>query len=200
MLLDEIGELPLPLQVKLLRVLQERKVRGVGATDERAVDVRVLAATNRNVEEDVARRRFRQDLYYRLNVIRIEVPPLRDRREDVRPLAEHFLARCAAEQDKDIRASSPDALRALEAIRSPATSASSRTSSSAPWRWRRDRRSASATSPARSAGAAAQPTPALVGLPEEGCNLDEVLGEVERRLFSRRSSARAASGRTPRRR
>src|SRR5271165_85323 len=118
-LLDEIGDLPLALQVKLLRVLQERKVRGVGASVETAVDMRVLAATNRRVEEDVAAGRFRQDLYYRLNVIRIEVPPLRDRREDIRPLADHFLARCAAEQDKQIRGLSPDALRVLEGYAFP---------------------------------------------------------------------------------
>src|SRR5580700_8955350 len=78
LMLDEIAELPLPLQVKLLRVLQERKVRAVGASTEVSIDVRVLAATNRNVEDDVRTGRFRQDLYYRLNVIRIEVPPLRD--------------------------------------------------------------------------------------------------------------------------
>src|SRR5882672_4031304 len=90
-LLDEIGELAPATQVKLLRVLQERKVRSVGATAEVPIDVRVLAATNRNVEEDVKSGRFRQDLYYRLNVIRVDVPPLRGRRDDIRPLAEHFL-------------------------------------------------------------------------------------------------------------
>ncbi|HEX3769430.1 MAG TPA: sigma-54 dependent transcriptional regulator, partial [Polyangiaceae bacterium] len=93
--LDEVGELALATQVKLLRVLQERKVRSVGSTAEVPIDVRVLAATNRNVEEEVRAGRFRQDLYYRLNVIRVEVPPLRDRRDDIRPLAEHFLKQCA---------------------------------------------------------------------------------------------------------
>src|SRR5579884_1205319 len=118
-LLDEVAELAPALQAKLLRVLQERKVRGVGAAAEVPVDVRVIAATNRNVEEDVRAGRFRQDLYYRLNVIRVEVPPLRERREDIRPLAEHFLVRCAAEQNKDIRGFAPDTVRALEAYAFP---------------------------------------------------------------------------------
>ena len=118
-LLDEIGELPLSLQVKLLRVLQERKVKSVGASSESSVDVRILAATNRNVEEDVRVGRFRQDLYYRLNIIRIEVAPLRERREDIADLADLFLRRCAAEHDKEIRGFSPDALRALDAYGFP---------------------------------------------------------------------------------
>jgi two-component system, NtrC family, response regulator PilR len=182
-LLDEIAELPLPLQVKLLRVLQERKVRAVGASTEVSIDVRVLAATNRNVEDDVRTGRFRQDLYYRLNVIRIEVPPLRDRREDIRPLAEHFLARCSAEQNKDLRGFSPDAVRALEAYGFPGNVRELENVT--------ERAVALATGPTiglgdlprEISGAAAQPTPALITLPEEGCNLDDVLGEVERRFL-----------------
>ncbi len=182
-LLDEIGELPAALQVKLLRVLQEKMVRGVGATAEVPIDVRVLAATNRNVEEDVRTGRFRQDLYYRLNVIRIEVPPLRDRREDVRPLAEHFLARCAAEMNKDVRVFAPDAVRALEAYAFPGNVRELENIV--------ERAVALATGqtlglgdlPREVSGAASQPTPALVGLPEDGCNLEDVLGEVERRLL-----------------
>jgi two-component system response regulator PilR (NtrC family) len=182
-LLDEIGELPAALQVKLLRVLQERKVRSVGGTAEVGIDVRVLAATNRNVEDDVRTGRFRQDLYYRLNVIRIEVPPLRDRREDVRPLAEHFLARCAAEMNKDVRMFAPDAVRALEAYAFPGNVRELENIV--------ERAVALATGPTLGlgdlprevAGAASQPTPSLVGLPDEGCNLDDVLGEVERRLL-----------------
>jgi two-component system response regulator PilR (NtrC family) len=182
-LLDEVGELPAALQVKLLRVLQERKVRGVGSSSEVAVDVRVLAATNRNVEEEVRAGRFRQDLYYRLNVIRIEVPPLRERREDIRPLAEHFLARCAAEQNKDIRALSPDAWRALEAYAFPGNARELENLV--------ERAVALATGPTiglgdlprEISGAASQPTPGLVVLPEEGCQIDDVLGELERRLL-----------------
>jgi two-component system response regulator AtoC len=89
--LDEIGELPLSLQVKLLRVLQERTIRPVGSSAERPVDVRVLAATSRDLAEEVAEGRFREDLFYRINVIHLHLPPLRSRPEDVAVLAEHFL-------------------------------------------------------------------------------------------------------------
>ncbi|HYW12295.1 MAG TPA: sigma-54 dependent transcriptional regulator [Longimicrobium sp.] len=89
--LDEIGELTLPLQVKLLRVLQERQIRRVGGTGEKPVDVRVLAATARDLVHEVREGRFREDLFYRINVVQILVPPLRTRPEDVPPLAEHFM-------------------------------------------------------------------------------------------------------------
>jgi two-component system response regulator PilR (NtrC family) len=181
--LDEIGELPQPLQVKLLRVLQERKVRSVGAAAEVPVDVRIVAATNRKVEDDVQLGRFRQDLYYRLNVIRIEVPPLRERPEDIRPLAEHFLSRWAAEQNKYLRALAPETIRALEGYSFPGNVRELENVI--------ERAVALATGPIiglgdlprELSGASAQPMPALVGLPEEGCNLDQVLGEVERRLL-----------------
>jgi two-component system response regulator PilR (NtrC family) len=183
LLLDEIGELAPSVQVKLLRVLQERKVRAVGATGEVAVDVRVLAATNRNVEEDVRVGRLRQDLYYRLNVIRIEVPPLRERVEDVRPLAEHFLRQCAGEQGKDIRALAADALRALEAYPFPGNVRELENVVERAVALAQGPVIGLGDLPAEVAGAVAQPLPALVGLSEDGCNLDEVLGEVERRLI-----------------
>jgi two-component system response regulator PilR (NtrC family) len=111
--LDEIGELSPNLQVKLLRVLQERKVKAVGAADEIEVDVRVIAATNRDLEAEVARGGFRADLYYRLHVIEIHIPPLRHRREDIPLLAEHFLRRFAAEHGRNLQLSN-EAQRKLE--------------------------------------------------------------------------------------
>jgi two-component system, NtrC family, response regulator PilR len=181
-LLDEVGELALATQVKLLRVLQERKVRAVGATAELSVDVRVLAATNRNVEDDVKAGRFRQDLYYRLNVIRVDVPPLRGRREDVRPLADHFLRQCAAEQGKDIHVISPDALRALEGYGFPGNVRELENVIERAVALAKGSTIGLGDLPPELAGAASQPTPELIGLPEAGCNLDDVINEVERRL------------------
>jgi len=100
--LDEIGEMTLTMQVKLLRVLQERSVRPVGGTDEIAIDVRVIAATNRDLERQVAENTFREDLYYRLSVIPVTVPPLRERREDVALLVNHFLRKYGPAAGKDI--------------------------------------------------------------------------------------------------
>jgi len=100
--LDEIGEMNLTMQVKLLRVLQERCVRPVGGTNEIAIDVRVIAATNRDLERQVAENTFREDLYYRLSVIPITVPPLRDRREDLPLLVNHFVKKYARGAGKNI--------------------------------------------------------------------------------------------------
>jgi two-component system response regulator PilR (NtrC family) len=116
--LDEIGELSLGLQVKLLRALQERKVKPVGGTEEIEVDVRVIAATNRDLETEVGRGAFRADLYYRLNVIELRLPPLRHRREDIPLLAEHFLRRFSAEHNRTSRLSS-EAMRRIESYEFP---------------------------------------------------------------------------------
>ena len=112
--LDEIGELPLQLQVKLLRALQERRIRPVGENTDVEVDVRLVAATNRDLEAHMRAGGFREDLYYRLNVVQIRVPALRERREDVLPLAEHFLRRFAAEQGRPAPILSTDARRRLD--------------------------------------------------------------------------------------
>ncbi|HMH51916.1 MAG TPA: sigma-54 dependent transcriptional regulator [Candidatus Acidoferrum sp.] len=111
--LDEIAELPPSLQVKLLRVLQEMQVRPVGSTKAYPVDVRVIAATNRNLEQAMLQNVFRQDLFYRLNVIRITLPPLRERREDVPALVTHFMRRFNKRFHRDLRGITPDALSAL---------------------------------------------------------------------------------------
>jgi DNA-binding NtrC family response regulator len=110
--LDEVGDLKLDLQVKLLRALQEREILRVGGTARVAIDVRIVAATNQDLERAVAEGRFRRDLFYRLNVIPVVLPPLRERRTDIPALAEHFLARYAGGRKKGI---SPEALRALVA-------------------------------------------------------------------------------------
>jgi two-component system response regulator PilR (NtrC family) len=112
--LDEVGELPLTIQVKLLRAIQERMIRRVGATDDNKVEVRIIAATNRNLEDMVAKGTFRQDLYYRLNVINIKSPALRDRRDDVPSLANHFLKKYNERMNKAIGGISTEAMDILK--------------------------------------------------------------------------------------
>jgi len=111
--LDEVGEMPPSLQIKLLRVLQEREVIPVGATETIPVDVRIIAATNRDLEEEVRRGHFRSDLFYRLNVIALELPSLRDRRDDLVLLIDHCLQELALERDHPSKALSADALDAV---------------------------------------------------------------------------------------
>src|SRR2546430_149413 len=111
--MDEIGEMSPATQVKLLRVLQEREAIPVGGTEPIPVDVRVVAATNRDLEDDIKRGRFRTDLYYRLNVIAIHLPPLRDRRDDIQILWEEFLGRIAKERDEQPKALAQEAKDAL---------------------------------------------------------------------------------------
>ena len=112
--MDEIGNMSLTMQVKLYRVLQEGKVRPIGSTEESDVDVRIIAATNKEFEKEIAEGRFREDLYYRLSVIPIQVPPLRERRDDIPLLARHFLERFRKTMEKPIEAISPEAMTRLE--------------------------------------------------------------------------------------
>ena len=111
--LDEVGEIPPQVQVKLLRAIQERTVRPVGGTAELPIDVRILAASNRDLDLEVEAGRFRQDLFYRLNVVRIDIPPLRARRGDIPALVERFLARHAGEAGRPVPRFAPDALALL---------------------------------------------------------------------------------------
>ena len=117
--LDEVGELPLSIQVKLLRAIQERIIRRVGATDDMKVDVRIIAATNRNLEDMVAKSTFRQDLFYRLNVINIKSPALRDRADDIPLLANHFLKKYNDKLGKNIGAISVEAMDVLKKYNYP---------------------------------------------------------------------------------
>ncbi len=117
--MDEIGNMTPTMQVKLYRVLQEGKVRPLGSTEEIDVDVRVIAATNKDFEKEIAEGRFREDLYYRLSVIPIQLPPLRERREDIPLLARHFLERFRKSMEKSIEGIVPEALRRLETYEWP---------------------------------------------------------------------------------
>jgi two-component system response regulator PilR (NtrC family) len=113
--LDEIGEMSTTMQVKLLRVLQDRRFRRLGGTDEVQADIRVIAATNQDLQKMVANSRFREDLFYRINVLHMHLPPLRDRRDDIPVLAEHFLAKYADQMKKPVRTISHEALALLQA-------------------------------------------------------------------------------------
>jgi two-component system response regulator PilR (NtrC family) len=114
LMLDEIGEMDQGMQVKLLRALQEKRIRRVGGTEEIPIDVRVIASTNRDLQKSVSEGRFREDLFYRINVIPIHIPPLRERKEDIHPLAEFFVRKYAAEMNRAIKRISPEAMKLLE--------------------------------------------------------------------------------------
>ncbi|MCU1763637.1 sigma-54 dependent transcriptional regulator [Pseudomonas sp. 14P_8.1_Bac3] len=117
--LDEVADLPLAMQVKLLRAIQEKAIRSVGGQQETVVDVRILCATHKDLDAEVAAERFRQDLYYRLNVIELRVPPLRERRDDIEPLVSHVLTRLAAASGQPATTLHPQALDALKSYRFP---------------------------------------------------------------------------------
>ncbi|MFW5875306.1 MAG: sigma-54-dependent transcriptional regulator [Myxococcota bacterium] len=179
--LDEIGELPSNLQVKLLRVLQDRRVRPVGAEREVPVDVRVVTATNRDLEQDVDEGRFRQDLFYRLNVIRIHLPALRERPEDIALLAEHFLRKHCAVHGKALTFSS-EALRWLSAQRYPGNVRELENLIERAVTLAEGERVERADLP--EGGDDAPPLPGAP-LPEEGFSIDAYLADIEQRLLQK---------------
>ncbi len=182
--LDEIAEMPTEIQVKLLRAIEDKTFKQVGGVEDVMVDVRVIAATNRDLEEEVNKRRFRDDLYYRLNVIRIHLPPLRDRREDIPILAQHFLEMYNREILKDIKKISREAeemlvgydypgnVRELENIIERAVSLE-----------KSDVILPETLDEKVRPEAAPRDEGSILEMPEEGVKLEEVMNDVERRLI-----------------
>jgi two-component system response regulator PilR (NtrC family) len=183
--LDEITEISSPLQVKLLRALQERRVKPVGAVSEQEVDVRIVAASNQDLEQQVADGQFRSDLFYRLNVISLSVPPLRARKQDIPLLTEHFVRKFSAEMGRTIRKVSPEAMsklcrwdypgnvRELENVIERAVTLSTS-----------DILDRDALPDFRHGSGPIQVTNhGTQGLPEEGLDLDAHMAEVERRML-----------------
>jgi two-component system, NtrC family, response regulator PilR len=184
--MDEIGNMSVTMQVKLYRVLQEGKVRPIGSTEESDVDVRVIAATNKDLEKEIAEGRFREDLYYRLSVIPIHLPPLRERREDIPLLAREFLERFSKSMGKNVDGIEPEAVRRLEVYdwpgnvrelentieRAMALESGTRiTVEALPDRVRSHFQGAAMLLPANGNGNA---------LPAEGLNLEEHIQQIER--------------------
>jgi two-component system response regulator PilR (NtrC family) len=183
--LDEVGELPLSIQVKLLRAIQERVIRRVGSTEDTHINVRLMAATNRNLEEMVAQGTFRQDLFYRLNVINIKAPALRERREDIPLLANHFLKKYNERLGKSINGISQEAMEILKKYEYPGNV--------------RELENIIERTVALEAGATILPEslPPFVQTPsgrkmassegieitEEGLDLDKVIGQIEKELI-----------------
>ncbi len=185
--LDEIGEMGPPMQVKLLRALQERTVRPVGGTEEIPVDVRLIAATNRDLQKGVAEKTFREDLYYRISVIPVEIPPLRERREDIPLLAHHFLVKFGRQLNKPVLGLEPDALRALEQYSWPGNVRELENTMERAVALEKGERVGMWTLPERLRGvpAAASVTPgdgsgALAALPPEGLDLEKHIAGLER--------------------
>jgi two-component system response regulator PilR (NtrC family) len=184
LMLDEVAELPLSMQVKLLRVLQERKVKPVGDVSEREVDVRIVAATNRDLEAEVEKSTFRQDLYYRLNVIQLRLPPLRERREDLPLLVDHFIRKFSAEHGRNVVGAAPEVMSALMLYHFPGNVRELEnmieravTLSTTDWL-------ALDAFPNLIGLQGAQPSPSTVGhLPDSGLDLEHHLEEYERSIL-----------------
>jgi DNA-binding NtrC family response regulator len=183
LLLDEVGELTPLMQVKLLRVLQERRVRPVGATREVPVNVRVLAATNRDLEQGVKDGSFREDLFYRLNVLHVHLPPLRQRIEDLPELARHFVERTCEAFGQAPKRLSPDALRVLQAYAWPGNVRELENVIERTVALEASELITSGSLPEHLRGSSDGPRIETVGLPEEGIDIEEYLDNVRRSLI-----------------
>jgi DNA-binding NtrC family response regulator len=192
--LDEIGEMPFSTQVKLLRALEEKRFYRVGGVKEVPVDVRVISATNKDLREELAARRFRQDLYYRINTGVIRIPPLRERREAIVPLAQHFVNRAALRKGKRFGGFTPAAEQFLTAFDWPGNvrqlkNVMERLALLGPW----DQADAGDLSPLLETGSRSVPTlerPSVLGqdafdLPEDELDLERLNGEIIRRTLQR---------------
>src|SRR5881398_3680444 len=180
--MDEIGNMSLTMQVKLYRVLQEGKVRSIGSTEESDVDVRIIAATNKDFEKEIAEGRFREDLYYRLSVIPIQVPALRERREDIPLLARHFLETFRRTMEKPIEAVSPEAMTRLESYDWPGNVRELENTMERAVALESGREISLRVLPDRILGYAEAPrgTSQGVEIPEEGVDFEKVVAATER--------------------
>jgi two-component system response regulator PilR (NtrC family) len=186
--MDEIGNMSLTMQVKLYRVLQEGKVRPIGSTEEIDVDVRIIAATNKEFEKEIAEGRFREDLYYRLSVIPIQLPALRERREDIPLLARHFLETFRKTMEKPIEGLSPEAVRRLESYDWPGNvrelentmerAVALETGGEISLRVLPDRIAGYSSAGASGGGATGE-----LSFPPEGLDFEKVIAETERRYL-----------------
>jgi len=182
--MDEIGNMTLTMQVKLYRVLQEGKVRPLGSTEETDVDVRVITATNKDLDREIAEGRFRQDLYYRLSVVPIHLPPLRERREDIPLLARAFLERFRRTMEKPIEDIEPDAMQRLEAYDWPGNVRELENTIERSVVLERGRNISLGVLPAKIIeGAAPAGKDGTITIPEEGVDFEQHVGETERRYL-----------------
>src|SRR5438067_4150074 len=180
--MDEIGNMSLTMQVKLYRVLQEGKVRPIGSTEESTVDVRIIAATNKDFEKEIAEGRFREDLYYRLSVIPVQVPALRERREDIPLLARHFLERFRKTMEKPIEGISPEAMSKLEAYDWPGNVSELENTMERAVALETGKEISVRVLPDRLLGYAGTPLGAAEGieLPQDGVDFEKVVAATER--------------------
>jgi len=183
LLLDEVGELTPPMQVKLLRVLQEHRVRPVGGDREIAVDVRIIAATNRDLQQDVERGTFREDLFYRLNVIHLHLPPLRRRSDDLPALARHFVERTCERFGHPVKRLTADALRVLQAYPWPGNVRELENVIERTVALERSEIISSGSLPDHIKGLKADQVFEPMSLPEEGIDLEEYLSSLRRSLM-----------------